>query len=191
MKIKICGLSRQEDIEIVNRLLPDYIGFIFAKSKRQVSKHHAKQLKALLDPHIQAFGVFIDEDAKVMADYVKEGIIDGIQLHGHEDQRVIDAIRERVNCPIIKAVKPGGACDFTCEYLLFDGVKPGSGQVFNWQTLPKTTKPFFLAGGLSIDNIGEAMKTEAFALDISSGVETEGKKDEKKIEEVIRRIRNE
>jgi len=183
MKIKICGLKREEDIFYANKYLPDYIGFVFAKSKRQISAEEARELKKLLNPKIKAVGVFIDEDIKNIIPLLKEKIIDIVQLHGNEDQNYIDALKKAFPAPVIKAVRVGE--DFVspavnADFILFDA-GGGSGKTFDWTKIKNYKKPFFLAGGLNADNIKEAAKLKPFCVDLSSGVETDGKKDEEKI----------
>lgn len=193
MLIKICGLSRKEDIMYVNEVKPDYIGFVFAKSRRQVNLQQAKELKQLLDKNILAVGVFVDEDIEKIAEIVNQGIIDMIQLHGHEDQAYIDELNTYVHCPIIKALRVKNKESFVTyqhiDYYLLDGCQPGSGQSFDWNDIPIFNHPFFLAGGICLDNIDEALKVPCFAVDVSSGVETNGHKDLKKIKELVRRVR--
>jgi phosphoribosylanthranilate isomerase len=169
-KVKICGLFRPEDIEIVNALedKPDYIGFVFAESKRKVTPQQALKLRTggqgrpPLHPDIIPVGVFVNESPEFMQSLVKEGVIDVIQTPTHVG-----------------------------EYLIFDSPNPGSGKTFDWNTIPETGKPFFLAGGLNPENVAEAIKkTSPFAVDVSSGVETNGIKDAAKIKEFIRRARS-
>ena len=198
-KIKICGLTRPCDIAAVNASKPDYIGFVFAESRRRVTAEQAAELKRQLSPGIMAVGVFVDEKPEKIAALVQSGVIGMIQLHGAEDDEYIERLKRLTardsnvgyaahGVPIIKANAHSQAAD----YLLFDSPTPGSGKVFDWDTLGKTTKPFFLAGGLNAENVAEAIqKTAPFAVDTSSGVETNGLKDERKIETFIRRIRDE
>ena len=196
MKIKICGLSRIQDIEAVNLSSPDYIGFVFAKSKRQVKKEQAKELKQKLNSDIKVVGVFVNEKIDQIVSLIKEGIIDMIQLHGTEDDNYIIELKKYVSCPIIKAIKVKGQDDFNditmlADFYLLDGVTPGSGKTFDWKLIQKLDKPFFLAGGINLTNIDEAMKIDCFGIDISSGVETDGKKDPLKIETIVRRVKDE
>ena len=200
-RIKICGLRREEDIYIVNEARPDYAGFVFAPGRRRtVSREKARCLKALLAPDIRAVGVFVDHDRDEVIALANEGIIDLIQLHGNEDQAYIDHINKYTDAPVIKAVsaksreyieKMDGL--HGVQYLLLDtydkNMPGGTGRSFDWGLIPKLRTPFFLAGGLDISNIADAMKTEAFALDISSGAETDGYKDRDKICQIIQRIR--
>lgn len=186
MKIKICGLFRACDIEYVNEIKPDYIGFVFAKSKRQVPLEHAKFLKSRLDPQIKAVGVFVDAELSFIEQVLHEGIIDMVQLHGTETEEYI----ERINAPVIKAIRLGDPIPQNADYLLFDGPEAGSGTPFDWSLLPQTDKPFFLAGGIKLENLTQAMQLQPFAIDVSSGVETDGLKDRDKIEKIVRSVRN-
>ncbi|MCL1940600.1 MAG: phosphoribosylanthranilate isomerase [Synergistaceae bacterium] len=192
MKIKICGLSRECDIDYVNEALPDYAGFVFAESRRKVSADQAYTLKRRLDPAITAVGVFVDQDITFISELLKSGIIDIVQLHGHEDEKFISA----VCAPVIKAVRIGEKSeigkkiDCPANYLLFDSPSAGSGKTFDWSLIPRTEKPFFLAGGINIGNISAAMETAPYAIDVSSGVETGGVKDRDKILEIVRSVRN-
>ena len=185
MKIKICGLSRECDIDYVNEALPDYAGFVFAESRRKVSAEQAFILKRKLSPSIKAVGVFVNDDISFIHDLLKRGIIEIVQLHGNEDEEYISA----VGAPVIKAVrlsKEGESFDYPADYLLFDSPVAGSGRTFDWSLIPRTEKPFFLAGGINIGNIAEAIKINPYAIDLSSGVETGGVKDRGKILEIVK-----
>ena len=199
-KIKICGLTRIEDIEAVNIALPDYIGFVFVEGrKRTVSSESSLSLKKCLNKKIKAVGVFLDNDIKYIEKICNNDIIDIVQLHGSEDEEYISKLKSRVDIPVIKAVsvKSGedilSARNLSADYLLFDtykkGIIGGTGESFDWKMIPKIDKPFFLAGGLNEDNIDEALKYGAYALDVSSGAETDGKKDLKKIINIVRKVR--
>ncbi len=192
MKIKICGLFREEDITYVNKYKPDYIGFVFAKSQRQVTKDQAYILKQLLDSKIKAVGVFVNAPIVLIREIVQDHIIDLIQLHGQEDEEYIKALKEVVDVPIIKAIRVGKdeMKSYDVDYYLLDGIKPGSGQSFNWSQIQELDHPIFLAGGISMNNIHDALKTKVYALDLSSGVEKQGVKNEALIKEVIRSVRN-
>lgn len=195
MKIKICGLFRQEDIGYVNQAKPDFIGFVFAKSKRQVTYQQAKELKEHLDKGIQVVGVFVDESIDYIIRLVNDGIIDIIQLHGHENHEYIQELKKVIHCPMIKAIKITDEKtefeDYDVDYYLLDGKQPGSGQTFDWHLIQEMDRPFFLAGGIDLSNIDEALKISCFGIDVSSGVETNGIKDQLKIEKIVRRVRNE
>ncbi len=195
MKIKICGLFRPCDIEYVNLYKPDYIGFVFAKSKRQISKEQAFSYKSNLDKAIKAVGVFVDEEISVIQDIVAKGIIDSVQLHGKEDADYLLALRASLpKIEIIKAIAVGGERPDISPYtqanaLLFDSSKAGSGTAFDWKNLPKTGQKFFLAGGITLQNIDKAMKENPYALDISSGAEINGFKDKETIKELVQKVR--
>ena len=202
-RIKICGLKRECDIDYANEFLPDYIGFIFANTKRYVPPELAKTLKARLDSRIKAVGVFVNEDIDLVCDIANGGTIDLIQLHGDEDENYINTIKQRTGKPIIKAVRVRSsqqvitAEKLPCDYLLLDTYRKeqygGIGESFNWELIPKTlSKPFFLAGGLNSKNILEAENTvKPYCLDISKGVEENGFKIREKIDDIIKLIRRE
>lgn len=195
MKIKICGLKRIKDIEYVNLFQPDYIGFVFAGKKRKISFEFAKTLKKHLSKNILCVGVFVDEEIDHIVSLVHDHVIDMVQLHGHEDESYIQSLKQKIDIPIIKAIQVIDEnslnVHFDVDYYLLDNKTSGSGQTFNWSYIKTLDKPVFLAGGIDIQNLDEALKQNVFALDISSGVETDGKKDPKKIEEIIRRVKNE
>lgn len=189
MKIKICGLFRECDIDYVNEALPDYAGFVFAESKRKVSESQAYKLSRRLSPSIKSVGVFVDNEISFIRNLLERRIIDIVQLHGYEDEEYMSAI----GAPVIKAVRFGQLAeinDFPADFLLFDSPKAGSGERFDWSLIPKTEKPFFLAGGINSGNLTEAMKFNPYAVDVSSGVESDGVKDREKILEIVRSVRN-
>jgi phosphoribosylanthranilate isomerase len=196
-RIKICGLSRIEDIIIVNRVLPDYIGFVFAPSIRQVDERTAAMLKGQLDRRIKAVGVFVNHDIAVVASLYQSGVIDLVQLHGDEDEAYIAKLKERCGCPVIKSISVGDTLPTlpqNVEYYLFDtlsGKRGGTGEAFDWSVLRNYNgQPYFLAGGLTIANIPEAVhKLSPFCIDVSSGAETDGKKDPDKIDQIVRLVR--
>lgn len=196
-KVKICGLSRLCDIDYVNELKPEYIGFVFARSRRQITREHAITLRMSLDPSITVVGVFVDEVPRIAGAYAEDGIIDMIQLHGREDETYIRNLRFQTGCDIIKAFTVQSsedvqrACESSADYILLDHGAGGTGQAFDWNLIGEVGRPYFLAGGLHPGNVEEAItKVHPYALDISSGVETEGRKDRQKIETCIRRIRH-
>lgn len=196
-RIKICGLSRRADIDAVNQAKPDYIGFVFAKSKRQIDKETAKTLKKALDPNILAVGVFVNQPLAEIIELAESGIIDVIQLHGDEDESLIPLLKEKTGLPVIRAMRIKNQQDVQktmADYPLFDTYDQnqygGSGACFNWDLIADINEPFFLAGGLNSQNIEAAIqKTHPFCVDISSGVETDGKKDPEKISLIIEKIR--
>ena len=196
-KIKICGLRRIEDIDAVNHALPDYIGFVFASSKRRVGIKTAAMLKEKLDPRIKAVGVFVNETISVISEIVQNGIIDLIQLHGDEDDDYIKRLKEVCSCPVIKSVSIGAALPVLpkeADYLLFDRAsdqRGGTGETFDWRILANYRGiPCFLAGGLASENVSEALdQLLPLCVDVSSGVETGGFKDPEKINEFVQLVR--
>lgn len=195
-KIKICGLRRECDIEYANRLMPDYIGYVFwQKSRRYVTDEQAAELTAKLDMDITPVGVFVDEEPKRVAQLVSGGAIRVIQLHGHEDEAYLKRIRDMTDAPIIKALKIRSEQDielansYPADFILLDNGY-GTGQTFDWQLISGMKRPFFLAGGLTIDNVSEAIeKYQPYAVDISSGVETDGYKDYGKMQQFVEKCR--
>lgn len=199
-KVKICGLRRKEDILMVNRLKPDYVGFVFADSRRKVTKEEALELSRQLEKEICPVGVFVNEEPKAVAEIANAGIIDLIQLHGDEDEAYIEKLKTLTDKPIIKAVRVQSreqiqkADKLSCDYLLFDtyikGQYGGSGKSFDVSLIGEVSKPYFLAGGLTECNVAEKLKNcDAFAADVSSAVEIDGYKDEKKVQQFIEAVR--
>lgn len=201
-KVKICGLSRIEDIEYCNELLPDYIGFIlgFPKSKRNVSFEQAKLLKSKLDSSIKSVGVFVNADIDYICSLCDANITDYVQLHGNEDDDYILRLKSKVDKPIIKAVRVQSKEDIlsaetlNCDYLLLDTyVKDaigGSGIAFDWSIIPNISKPYFLAGGLNANNVSKAIAMcNPYAVDVSSSVEDGAYKSKQKIAEFISAVK--
>lgn len=204
-KIKICGLMRDCDVDSVNEAHPDYVGFVFAHTRREITAEDARRFRRNLAAGIQAVGVFVDEEREKLAWLLQEGIIDIAQLHGQEDAAYAEWLKVRTGCEIIKALHPekmlhqsGTDCeDYVkagVDYFLFDSGSRtqagGTGKTFDWSLIPEGEHPFFLAGGLHTGNVEEAIRTAApYAVDISSGTETNGEKDRDKILEIVRKIR--
>ena len=198
VKIKICGLRRLEDISIVNRYKPDYVGFVFADSKRKVSHDFAYEMKSNLSSDIVSVGVFVDADIGEIVELFDRGIIEIAQLHGLESEDYINNLIENTNgeLKIINAIEMSDEMDLLeydnsiSDYLLLDSGK-GSGKTFDWGLIRKDlNKEFFLAGGINISNIADAIEEfNPYAIDLSSGVETDGFKDENKIGEIMEVIR--
>ncbi len=195
MKIKICGIRRDEDADYLNEFMPDYAGFIFAPTRRYVAPEKAAQLRARLNKKIKTVGVFVNEDIALVKNLAQSGVIDIVQLHGDEDDEYIKNLN--VSVPVIKVQRIAEKKDikrYNSDFYLFDtykkGVYGGTGERFDWSILSDIDKPYFLAGGLNLDNISEALKTNAFALDVSSGAETDGVKDREKIKKIIQIVRN-
>ncbi len=200
-KLKICGIKRREDAEFLNEFQPDFAGFVFAGAKRKIDFETAKALREILNPEIKTVGVFVNAEIDFICKLAGEHVIDFVQLHGDEDNDYIAGLRAVCNLPIIKAQRIAGRDDigqYDSDYYLFDtkrtGEYGGTGESFDWSVLGDVEKPFFLAGGINLSNLDEALKVatekNAFALDISSGVETDGQKDKLKIQETVRRVRN-
>ncbi len=199
MKIKLCGLTRPCDIEAVNELQPDYIGFVFAKkSRRYVSPEKAEELKAMLAPGIQAVGVFVNEEPEQIAALLEAGTIDVAQLHGQESETEIRRLRELTNHPMIQAFRIDTEQDVeranasTADYVLLDSGAGGTGTVFDWDLLQAIRRPYFLAGGLDTENLGTVKaKLNPYGVDVSSGIETDGYKDKEKMTAFVAAARKE
>lgn len=205
MKIKICGIRREEDARALNELLPDYTGFVFADTRRRVTKEQAAELRNILNRKIQVFGVFVNAPADFAAELAREGIIDAIQLHGDEDEAYLCELRKMTDVPVIKAVRAKNtevmerADEQPWDYLLLDTYSKdkygGTGETFSWDMIPRGLKhPYFLAGGLNAENIYSAMEAvknrgTCIGLDVSGGVETDGNKDREKIKGVVEIVR--
>ncbi len=187
-KIKICGLKSENDIFYANKLKPEYIGFVFLRGRaRYVSKEQAARLRKLLDPSIPAVGVFVDEPPKNVISLLQSGTIQIVQLHGHEDKAYLEKLKNFCTQPVIKAFiirtkeDVQNALAYPSDYLLLDNGL-GTGEPFDWSLIQNINRPFFLAGGLNPENVSKAIAlSHPYAVDVSSGVETEGKKDYKKM----------
>ena len=203
-KIKLCGMTRTQDIEAANALRPEYIGFVFAqKSKRYVTPEKARELRALLAHGIQAVGIFVDAEPEQVAGLLNEGTIDIAQLHGAEDEAYIRRLRQITDKPVIKAFRLGtadGAAEqarkvlseamaSTADMVLLDS-GAGTGMVLNWEFLKGFPREYFLAGGLTPENVGEAVSMlRPAAVDVSSGIETDGVKDAAKMQRFVAAVR--
>ena len=195
-RVKMCGLRRAEDIEAANRLMPEYIGFVFAPaSRRFISLEEAAALRQALSPGIRAVGVFVDEDAETVARLLAEGVIDIAQLHGNEDGAYIARLKARTGKPVIRAFRVKNAEDLRAaeaspaDMILLDA-GAGDGKTFDWSMLSSVSRPYFLAGGLTPENTAEAVKRyHPFAVDVSSGIETDGFKDCNKMRAFMRAVR--
>ena len=216
-KIKICGISREEDIAAVNRYRPDFIGFVFAESKRKVTVSQAACLAGILDKAVIPVGVFVDSPPDRIADIARQGIISMVQLHGNEADDEITYIRRKTGMKVIRSVTVRAAEDIeraaesSADMLLLDNGK-GTGNTFSWQILKdymagmadtnmETSdikeerqvliggKPFMVAGGIGLSNIQEALQIPSYAVDISGGAETDGVKDLEKIRKLVEAVR--
>ena len=200
VKIKICGIRRMEDVEIINKYKPDYIGFIFAKSKRQVTPEQAAELIAPLNGDTKTVGVFVNAPIEEVRKIAGTLNLNAVQLHGDEDAEYISSLRG-IGCEIWKAIRIRDGGDINdisgTQKLLLDKFKEteygGSGETFDWSSVGKinTDKPIILAGGLTSENVLRGIEIfKPYAVDVSSAVETDGFKDEKKIREFINTVRN-
>lgn len=196
-KIKLCGLTRMCDIEAVNKLRPEYIGFVFApKSRRYVSPEQAAMLKQALSPEILAVGVFVNEQIEQITDLFSAGIIDIAQLHGGENEAYVGRLRARTDKPVIKAFRIDSGEDIqraqesTADYVLLDSGSGGTGTAFDRELLAQIKRPYFLAGGLDVSSVAEAAERwRPYAVDVSSGIETDGKKDPEKMRRFVETVR--
>ncbi len=187
-RIKFCGLTRLCDIMAANELSPAYIGFVFApESRRYIPPCKAAELKAALHPDIRAAGVFVNENAETVAEFLNGGLIDIAQLHGCEDGEYIKRLRKLTDKPLIQAFRIRTESDIanaglsSADYVLLDS-GAGTGKAFDWRLIQGFKKPFFLAGGLDPDNAGEAVRQlHPYGVDVSSGIETDGVKDKHKM----------
>lgn len=200
MKIKLCGMFRDCDIDFANEARPDYIGFIlgFPKSHRNIGRETAQRLRSRLSPEIKAVGVFVNSPETTCAEYANCGIIDVIQLHGQEDADYIRRLRGLTGAPIIKAAKIRTPEDIRsvqalgADYVLLDN-GTGTGEMFDHSLLSgaEIRQPFFLAGGLTPDNLRQAAESiRPYCVDLSSGVETDKHKDRDKMLAAVRIIRD-
>ena len=195
--IKICGLFREEDIDYVNEAQPEYIGFIlhFPKSHRNVTVQQAACLKHRLSPGIRTAGVFVDQPAGLVRTAAETIPLDVIQLHGHEDEGYIVSLQQETGLPVWKAFRIRKEGDLSeamrspADRILLDNGY-GTGQVFDWTLVKDIGRPFILAGGLTPDNIPQAVHQLCpEMIDISSGVETDRKKDREKILAAVMAVR--
>lgn len=191
-KVKICGLSTPEAVQTAVEAGADYIGFVFAPSKRQVTLEQARQLATGIPKEVQKVGVFVSPQKEEVEEACRVVGLDLIQVHGPMDETIL------LEFPLqtIRAVQMGkdrALPETGADYLLFDAPVAGSGQIFDWQELEtqKVTKPFFVAGGLTANNVADAIRFfHPYAVDVSSGVETNGKKDQEKIKRFIERVKH-
>ncbi|BAL01587.1 N-(5'-phosphoribosyl)anthranilate isomerase [Oscillibacter valericigenes Sjm18-20] len=198
-KIKICGLRRPCDIAYANELRPDYIGFVFAKkSRRCVSSETAAALRSNLDRAICPVGVFVNEPPENIARLLNDGTIEMAQLHGQEDETYIQTLRGYTKKPLIKAFSIRRAADAaaaalsSADYILLDNGSGGTGKAFDWSLTSGVARSYFLAGGLSADNVAQAIdKAHPYAVDVSSGVESDKVKNPEKMRRFILAVRKE
>ena len=205
MLIKICGLTRPQDIAAVNKAMPDFIGFVFAESRRRVTPAAAARLREGLDGRIGAVGVFVDENPGAVAETARRCGLCAVQLHGGEDERYIAALKPLLpaGCAVWKAVRVRAAADILAagrlpaDRLLLDAYAPGknggTGLAFDWELLGglRVGIPFFLAGGIGEGNVERAVRLRGpDGIDVSSGAETDGVKDPEKIRRLVLATKN-
>lgn len=197
-KIKICGLRRREDILAVNEAKPDYCGFIieFPKSFRSVTADEVRNLVKDLLPEIQPVGVFVNAPMELVRSLLDDGTLALAQLHGQEDEAYIRELKIYTDKPIIKAFSIKTAEDIEealkspADYILLDQGNGGTGKTFDWSLIPEIRRPFFLAGGIGVANLEQAVrKIYPYAVDLSSSVETEKWKNPAKIRQVVDIVR--
>lgn len=197
-RIKMCGLRRMEDVEAVNEVRPEYIGFVFFPgSRRYIAAAAAGKLREKLNPEIRAVGVFVDENPETVAALLEDGTIDMAQLHGHEDERWLEDLRRLTGKPLIRAFRVRSGEDIrlaqssSADGILLDA-GAGDGRTFDWSLLQGIHRPYFLAGGLNPENVSRAVRgLKPFAVDVSSGIETGGYKDINKMRAFVRAVRME
>ena len=186
--IKICGLRSLDDVRAANALGPDMVGFVLHRpSRRFVTREALEVLSPAVDPSVTKVGVFVDEDPLVIADLVGSGLINAVQLHGVEDRAYIHGLRTLVRAPIIKTFIVKDASDIDsanssdADMVLLDAGM-GSGRTFDWSFLEGMGRDYILSGGLDPANVSDAVaRLRPFGVDVSSGVETDGRKDQEKM----------
>lgn len=195
-KIKLCGLGRIGDVETANELMPDFIGFVFAPvSRRYITYDRAKELKSRLSGDIPAVGVFVDERPEIIADLLMDGVIDIAQLHGKESPEYIRSLRRLTQKKLIKAFRVEQEADIRAvqncpaDYVLLDS-GAGTGTIFDWELIRTIDRPYFLAGGLHAGNAAQAIRMlHPYAVDVSSGIETNGRKDPERMKAFVKAVR--
>lgn len=196
--IKICGIYRNEDAELINKYKPDYFGMIidFPKSHRSISMTTAAGIRKLIDKNIPAVGVFVNKEPSYIKSFIDEKIIDIVQLHGAEDNSYISMLKSMTLKPVWKAFKVRSTEDVrmaaqSCADLIILDNGYGTGRTFDWSLIMDIKRPFALAGGISLENIESALESlNPYLIDISSGVETDKLKDSYKIEKAIKAVRD-
>lgn len=191
-KVKICGLSTKEAVKTAVSAGADYIGFVFAPSKRQVTLEQAAELTKIIPTNVKKVGVFVSPSHEELLEAIEKVDLDLVQIHG----QVADDLFDDLPCGSIQAIQVdegGHVPSSQADYLLFDAPVAGSGQTFDWGRLDTTelSQPFFIAGGLNEDNVVEAIQHfSPYAVDVSSGVETDRQKDHEKIRRFIERVKH-
>ena len=198
VKIKLCGLTRREDIECVNRLRPEIAGFVFAeKSRRYLPPGRAAELRRLLAPGILAAGVFVNEDPARIRETAAAAGLDIVQLHGSETEEDVLKVKRLTGLTVVKAFSVSAREDLRAafrspaDFVLLDNGAGGTGEQFDWSLLEGFGRPYFLAGGLDAENVGSAVRRlSPYAVDVSSALETDGKKDPGKMKAFVEAVRS-
>lgn len=212
-RVKICGITQRREVDFLNRLLPDFVGFVFAPSRRRIDYDAAAALRKALSGSVTSVGVFVGESAENVARLCDSGVIGCVQLHGDEDEEFIRRLKQLTPLPVIRAVRLKNVEDKRAEesvesavarrkipqietaadYVLFDAYHPsvygGSGRRVNLSALPHCEKPFFIAGGLTAENVSQALELAPFGVDVSGGVENKGVKEETCVARFIEKVR--
>ena len=200
MKIKFCGIRTIDDVRLINEAKPDFCGFIveFPQSFRSVSESELRKLTAQVSPEIKKVGVFVNAQKNLVIRLLQEHVIDLAQLHGQEDEAYIKKLKSLTDHPVMKAFSIREKKDLdaatasSADLILLDHGKGGTGETFDWSVLDGwIQRPYFLAGGLNPENIPEAIqRIHPWGIDLSSAVETDGKKDREKILQAVKTVRN-
>mgnify|MGYP002509871872 FL=1 len=209
-KVKICGLRTLADVRLVNQYLPEYAGFVFAKTRRLVADDQALLMRQMLDQRIQCVGVFVNEPIAHVIRLCDMNAIDAVQLHGDEPESYIRQIKDKTGITVIKAVRVQCSDQVVedmsenADFMLFDtykkGIPGGTGERFPMEVLQESftklrernqiIKPYFLAGGLDCDSVAQVIcRTNCYAVDVSTGVETDGIKNGEKIKNFLNIVR--
>lgn len=194
-KIKLCGLMHEEDARAANEAHPDWVGLVFDEGRHFVSDDKAAAIRRALSPAIPAVGVFVRDDPAHIETLVSSGIIQYVQLHGGESEDYIRKLKKVISVPVIRVVSVRTkedvliAAQTEAEYLLLDHGKGGTGKSFDWSMIPSIKKPWFMAGGIGLSNIRKALSYHPYAVDISSGAETDGHKDPIKMKQLVDIVR--
>ncbi len=194
-KIKICGLTSVEEAAAANAARPDFVGVVFDAGRHFVSDTTAAAIRRKLSPEIPVVGVFANDHPRHIIDLVRAGTIQYVQLHGEETESYLLSLKKEISVPFIRvvSVKTGKevekASETAAEFLLLDNGRGGTGCAFDWTRIPPVKKPWFLAGGIGLTNIKEALSYHPYAVDISTGAETNGRKDPEKMKRLVEMVR--
>ncbi len=192
-RVKLCGLSRPQDVEAANAARPDYVGFVvdFPRSRRSVPASELMSLSRCVDPAIRRVGVFVDEPVEMVARLFEAGAIDVVQLHGSEDEGYLSRLRATCAAPVIQAFRMRAQADVrramesSADLVLLDNGQ-GTGQAFDWSLARGVRRRFMLAGGLGPANVAQAVRAiHPWGVDMSGGVETNGTKDPSKMQAAV------